>query len=182
MTASLLNEGPAGASTPPPRLSARWDVTSGRKPARIRTPSMGTVPIQRFFDVTASGYTTRTLPDIDKFTALFEVWRDSHDEDWRADGSLPVSLAALLTARSFLSVLPGRLPAPGIRPSVAGEITFNWQTAPDEVFTVSFGERPEVLFAGLHGGERFYGRVPFDGLTPPPRIIKELGRFRAPDR
>lgn len=91
------------------------------------------------------------------------------DDDWDGYGAERVIPEAIKTARQLgeaLHVLPSDVPPPEIAVEPDGEIAFNWQSAADQMFSVSVGTRGRLSYAGLFGGEDVYGSTFFVDVLP----------------
>lgn len=97
--------------------------------------------------------------------------------NWDGYQAKPITEGVHKRARAFLDALPMILPAPEIVPEPDGEVAFEWQVAPDRIFSVSVGATSDLHFAGLFGnGVERHGVEPFEGLVSP-EILGYISRL-----
>jgi hypothetical protein len=111
----------------------------------------------------------------DALAELREVASECASEDWDGYGAKPINDDSCDLALKFLDALPEGLPAPEINADPDGEVCFEWISGPRRAFSISFGPRGELTFAGLFGRSKAYGTEYFGDEIPPP-IIENLNR------
>lgn len=86
---------------------------------------------------------------------------------WDGYRSKPIRRAACERAQSFIDALPCWMPSPDIVPEADGEISIEWDLAPDRIFSISIGAEGPLHFAGIFGrNKERHGVEPFDEAVP----------------
>ena len=80
---------------------------------------------------------------------LDELLEYSAEENWDGEGSDPVSLEAVATARKIIRLLPGRLPVPEISADPHGRVDFDWHLENGTMFSISVNNEGEIVISGL---------------------------------
>jgi hypothetical protein len=99
---------------------------------------------------------------------LIALYPEVHHPGWDGYKARPVSGATFDRAVAFLRALPHSVPTPDVIPEPTGTIAFEWQQAPDLVFSVSITEGYALAFAGLFGRNKIYGTEAFVDEFPKP--------------
>jgi hypothetical protein len=89
--------------------------------------------------------------------ALDAAYIAAQGDDWDGMGSARVVPSTHAYANQFLQILPDGLPVPDISVDTDGEILFEWDRGPRQIFTVSVGRDGTLTFAGLHGHRKIHG-------------------------
>lgn len=98
--------------------------------------------------------------------ALEAAWREVSVPGWDGYGAEAVTASTYAMAKAFLETLPTDAPTPEIRADPDGEISFDWYTRPDQVFSVSVGGSGMLSYAGLFGKNNAEGKEWYDGGLP----------------
>jgi len=85
--------------------------------------------------------------------ACVAVQKDDSD----ATGSAHVEPSTYAYASQFLQILPAGLPIPDVFVDTDGEILFEWDRGPRQIFSVSVGRDGTLTFAGLFGHAKIHG-------------------------
>ena len=99
-----------------------------------------------FSESMAMGETRRLAQE-----ALYVAWLETQTDDWDHAGSSRSELSTLDYADQFLQLLPSNIPLPEVSIDTDGEVLFEWDYGPRQVFTVSVGRNGTLSFAGLFG-------------------------------
>jgi len=67
---------------------------------------------------------------------LHEIANDCAHDDWDGAGAMPVDMAAVLRAESFLRALPDGIPMPDSSPEPDGSVSLDW-SARNRLFSVT---------------------------------------------
>ena len=81
----------------------------------------------------------------------------AREDDWDAMGSARVEPSTYEYACQFLRILPPNLPVPDVSVDTDGEILFEWDRGPRQIFSVSVGRDGTLTFAGLFGHSKIHG-------------------------
>jgi hypothetical protein len=98
--------------------------------------------------------------------ALEAAYLEARDDNWDGAGSRRVEHSTYGYAQQFLQCLPNNTALPDIVADTDGEILFEWDYGPRQVFSVSIGRDGTLSYAGLFGHNKVHGRVPFGGALP----------------
>ena len=107
-----------------------------------------------------TGYDTiDTLGDSRQRTveAIAEAFAVAQTDNWDGVGSAPVDLSTMGYAIQFAKALPSVFPAPEIRVDRDGDLSFEWDRGPRQVFSVSVGRDGTLTYAGLFGHAKSHG-------------------------
>lgn len=88
---------------------------------------------------------------------LDAVYAAAQVDNWDEMGSAAVEPSTYLYAREFLSLLPSTAPMPEVSVDRDGEISFEWDYGPRQVFSVSVGRDGTLTYAGLFGYSKTHG-------------------------
>lgn len=98
-------------------------------------------------------------------------------DDWDGDGGRAVQQSTLRNAIRFLFALPDTIPAPDVLVDRDGEIVFDWDYAPNRIFSVAVGRDGTLTYSGLFGSARSRGTENLaQGL--PASIVESIERVR----
>lgn len=89
--------------------------------------------------------------------ALDAAYLRAQAENWDGMGSARVEPSTYAYATQFLQILPTNLPVPDIAVDTDGEILFEWDRGPRQIFSVSVGRDGTLTFAGLFGHAKIHG-------------------------
>jgi len=89
--------------------------------------------------------------------ALDAVCIAAQEDDWDRMGSARVEPSTYAYASQFLRILPANIPVPDISVDTDGEILFEWDRGPRQIFSVSVGRDGTLTFAGLFGHAKIHG-------------------------
>ncbi|MBI2230291.1 MAG: hypothetical protein HYU46_14485 [Deltaproteobacteria bacterium] len=81
----------------------------------------------------------------------------AQEDNWDGTGSARVEPSTHVYANQFLRILPDDLPVPDISVDTDGEILFEWDRGPRQIFSVSIGRDGTLTFAGLFGQSKIHG-------------------------
>lgn len=95
-------------------------------------------------------------------------------EGWDGDGASPIDPQALANAENFLRILPEGLPLPECAPDPDGSISLDWIRSQHRFLSLSVGTSNRLSNASLHGSDRNYGVVRFDGDEVPDRLVLDI--------
>lgn len=109
-------------------------------------------------------------------TALSQAAAEADCEDWDGYGGLPASPIAVEAAADFIRALPSDLVQPEVAVDPDGQISLEWFGAKDRIFSISFGDRGRVAYAGIDGTDRWRGAEMFDGNTIHPFLLMGIQR------
>lgn len=96
--------------------------------------------------------------------------------NWDGYGAHPVTELGHYTARRFLDSLPKWLSVPEISVDPDGEISFDWYSEPNNVFSVSVSETGKLSYAGTFGLSKVHG-IEYFGDEIPQSILIYLPRL-----
>ncbi|MGH8647228.1 MAG: hypothetical protein ACREX4_23325 [Gammaproteobacteria bacterium] len=82
-------------------------------------------------------------------------------------------------ASQFLALLPATTPAPEIVVEEDGEIAFDWDLSPRQVFSVSVGRDGTLSYAGLFGIQKAHGVTMLDDDAIPSEVLAGLAKVLA---
>ena len=99
--------------------------------------------------------------------ALEAAYQGARDDNWDGAGSMRVEYSTYNYAQQFLQFLPNYMALPDIVADNDGEILFEWDYGPQQVFSISIGRDGTLSYAGLFDRNKVHGRVPFGGALPP---------------
>lgn len=143
-SSSLLTEGTPGVGDDHRRLIAQLQATFQ---GLVESVSLG-----------------RTLQDT--YKQLYQVLEDCRHSNWDGYGAQPVQLESYENAKRFARSLPFSLPSPEVSAEPDGDITFEWYSNTNRVYSVSVGSNNELHYAGLFGASRAYGTEVFHDEIP----------------
>lgn len=90
-------------------------------------------------------------------TALSEAFSRAQYDNWVGLGSAAVEPSTYEYAATFLRLLPTTAPTPEVSVDSDGEISFEWDFGPRQVFSVSIGRDGTLTYAGLFGASKSHG-------------------------
>lgn len=97
-------------------------------------------------------------------------------DNWDGAGSLKVDPSTYKYACQFILLLPHNVLLPDITVDTDGEILFEWDQGPRQVFSVSIGRDGTLTYAGLFGYTKDHGTKHFQEALP--SVISDcLARF-----
>lgn len=82
-------------------------------------------------------------------------------------------------ASQFLALLPASTPDPEIVVEDDGEIAFDWDLGPRQVFSVSVGRDGTLSYAGLFGIQKAHGVTMLDDDAIPHEVVDGLAKVLA---
>ena len=106
------------------------------------------------------------------YSELDDTFLDCRENDWDGYGALPVETGAYYRARSLMSALLDKFPAPAVGGSPHGSITLEWMTGQRRRVMISIGEDERIAFAAVFGEETVQGVASF--IRDAPREITAL--------
>lgn len=112
-------------------------------------------------------------------SSLAEAAAEASVEDWDGYGGLPVLDGAIEAAAAFIRALPSSMIQPDVAVDPDGQVSLEWFGAKDRIFSISFGDRGRVAYAGIDGSDRWRGAEQFDGLSIPPFLQMGIRRVIA---
>jgi hypothetical protein len=101
--------------------------------------------------------------------ALEAAYLAALDDNWDGAGSKRVEHSTYGYAQKLLQFLPtlsNNMALPDIIADTDGEILFEWDYGPRQVFSISIGRDGMLSYAGLFDRNKVHGRVPFVGALP----------------
>jgi hypothetical protein len=111
---------------------------------------------------------------------VLAVARDASTDDWDGEGSRRVSRGSIVYAMDFLRDLPLAVEPPLVDVDRDGEVAFEWIKGPGWRLIVTVGERGDLTYAALLGGDRMRGKESYfsNGLPEGVRTaFRRLFRF-----
>jgi len=106
------------------------------------------------------------------FQELDEVFRETLAPDWDGYGALPVEKETFLITKKFLILLPLYVNPPNISAEPDGNLTLEWYSSPEWLFSLSIDSKGFLHHAAKFGMRRHYGSEPyFDSI---PQTILDL--------
>lgn len=110
---------------------------------------------------------------------LLSAYIAAQVEDWDNEGARRAEPSTFIYADQFLRLLPSSGFLPEITVDRDGEILFEWDQGPRQVFSVSIGRDGTLTFAGLFGHNKIHGTEHLSEALP--SVIAEcLERVSAP--
>jgi hypothetical protein len=79
------------------------------------------------------------------------------EQNWDGYGAAPVKFVSVAHAIRFLELLPEELELPEVSIDPDGEAAFEWIGEGRKRFSVSFGEKGRLTYAGLFGENKMHG-------------------------
>ena len=98
--------------------------------------------------------------------ALDAAYQGARDDNWDGAGSKRVEDSTYTYAQQLLQFLPNNMAIPDIVADTDGEILFEWDYGPRQVFAISIGRDGILSYAGLFDHDKVQGRAPFSGALP----------------
>lgn len=98
--------------------------------------------------------------------ALEAAYQGARDDNWDGAGSKRVEYSTYNYAQQFLQFLPNYMALPDIVADTDGEILFEWDYGPRQVFAISIGRDGTLSYAGLFDRNKVHGSEPFSGALP----------------
>lgn len=111
--------------------------------------------------------------------ALAKAFAEAAVANWDGVGSAAAEVSTYAHANRFLESLPSTLPIPDVSVDRDGEICFDWDNGPRQVFTVCVGRDGTLTYAGLFGFNRIHG-VEYSGESLPEIVSACVDRATAP--
>ena len=111
---------------------------------------------------------------------LHELANECAQDNWDGAGAVPMDLAAVARAETFLRALPHGTPLPECSPEPDGSVSLDWCSARNRLFSVSVGRSNRLAFAWLDGNDKGHGVARFDGLVIPARVLLGLSSIWGP--
>lgn len=97
------------------------------------------------------------------------VCAEASESNWDGYGGRAVDLSTYDRARVFLALLPRTIPDPDITVDPDGEVSFRWQGAHGEAFSVSIAGSGRLSYAALFAPtDDNYGTIQFANAIPAP--------------
>jgi hypothetical protein len=117
----------------------------------------------------------QTMEGREVLNELLDMYSRTQHVGWDGYGAKAISEATFNRAYAFLRSLPVTLPRPEVVPEPTGTIAFEWQRAPNVVFSVSIQDGYPVAYAGLFGLSKTFGTEWF--ISEFPRsLLQHIGR------
>jgi hypothetical protein len=107
---------------------------------------------------------------------LTDTFLDCRREDWDGYNALPVEDAAFLRAKTLLSRLINRFPAPTASATPHGSLTLEWIVNPRRRLMLSVDSDEQLAYAGVFGTETVQGVANFVRDVPQ-EISHQLSRL-----
>jgi hypothetical protein len=107
---------------------------------------------------------------------LNEIYKECSVANWDGYQAVPVKKSLRKTVERFLDALPSTIPDPEISVDPDGEISLDWCSAPDKMFSISLGSKGRLSYAGLNGEKRSHG-IEFFQKDIPVSLIVQLREF-----
>jgi hypothetical protein len=98
--------------------------------------------------------------------ALEAAYEGARADNWDGVGSKRVELSTYKYAQQFLQFVPNYIALPDIVADTDGEILFEWDYGPQQVFAVSIDKYGTLSYAGLFSRRKVHGREPFSAPLP----------------
>lgn len=98
--------------------------------------------------------------------AIWEAGQDAANENWDGYGAKPCDPVSLVRALQFSDVMPESVPVPDVLVDPEGMIEFEWYAGPRSVFSVTVESDGSLVYAGLFGRSKTYGRESFQEEVP----------------
>jgi hypothetical protein len=98
--------------------------------------------------------------------ALEAAYQGAGYDNWDGAGSKRVEHSTYKYAQQFLQFVPNYIALPEIVADTDGEILFEWDYGPRQVFAISIDRDGTLSYAGLFDHNKVHGRVPFSGTLP----------------
>lgn len=117
-----------------------------------RTLRKLTITVAEFRGSVAMGEPKRVAQE-----ALNAAYSAAQEDNWDGSGSARIEPTTYAYASQFSQILPPNLPVPDIAVDTDGEILFEWDRGPRQIFSVSVGRDGTLTFAGLHGHRKIHG-------------------------
>lgn len=111
--------------------------------------------------------------------SLKDVIIECSQKDWDGYGASPANPYSSSHAKRFLESFPTSFPFPEVDVDPDGEISFEWFQSSRHVFSISFGSRGELHYAGLFGDCKVRG-VEFLRYEIPKAVFDQLERLYSP--
>jgi hypothetical protein len=96
---------------------------------------------------------------------------ESLADEYNTDGKITVQPCVVLTAESFLRVLPEGVSLPEFSVEPDGSISLDWIESRHRLFSLSVGQNNRFAYAWLDGTNKGHGVEDFDGQQIPKRIM-----------
>lgn len=110
--------------------------------------------------------------------ALDQAFSEALVDNWDGMGSRAAEATTYYYASKFLDLLPSSMPIPEISVDRDGEICFEWDSGPRQVFTTCVGRDGTLTFAGLFGYRKSHG-VEILGESLPQIISENIEKATA---
>jgi hypothetical protein len=107
---------------------------------------------------------------------LSETVKEASTLNWDGYDARPVSELGYYKARQFLESLPTSVPIPEIGVDPDGDISFDWYSGANNVFSVSVSDMGRLTYAGIFGLSKVHG-VEYYGDEIPRIILINLRRL-----
>jgi len=106
------------------------------------------------------------------------AYETAGEQGWDSYGARKADPFSFYYAQQFASTIPAGFPAPEVGVDPDGELSFEWNYGPRDVFTVSVSPQAELSYAGLFGRSTTYGTEQFVDRLPPAILegVRRLAR------
>lgn len=105
--------------------------------------------------------------EIESLNRLDALYSDCGVENWGGDDEAPVSIGAVLDAKSLIELLPTKYQSPDVIPEPAGAIALEWRYGRFRLIIISVSGNGRIEYAGFNGEQtQFHGALPFLGVVP----------------
>jgi hypothetical protein len=103
---------------------------------------------------------------------LDEILIETSIPNWDGYNAFPVEKETFLNVRKFLRLLPLYVTPPNISAEPDGNLTLEWYSSPDWLFSISIDSSGTLHYAAKFGMRKHYGSEPFFDSIP--QIILDL--------
>jgi hypothetical protein len=111
---------------------------------------------------------------------VLAVAREASNDDWDGEGSRSVSRGSLVYAMDFLRDLPLSVEPPHVDIDQDGEVAFEWIKGPGWRLIVTVGDKGDLTYAALLGGDRMRGKESYFSNGLPEGVRTALRRLFRP--
>ena len=119
------------------------------------------------------------------FDEIKEYWNEiienCSDVNWNGYAAEPFDNDSFLVAAKFINLLPDNIQRPEITADSDGEVVLEWFNGPGRMFSISFGRKGVLSYAGIFGINKTHGKEYFESGIPS-NILEKIKRvFRDED-
>ncbi len=98
---------------------------------------------------------------------LNEIIEECSEVDWDGYGAMPFDPNSFVVAATFINSLPNYIQRPEISVDPDGEVALEWYNSPTRMFSISFGNKGNLSYAGIFGINKTHGKEFFEDRIPP---------------